>query len=230
MPIQEFPYTALIERLNDTSQDKDRISVLQQLYSLSKNPNQKNAIYTVNGIAAIAKILREGTLANISGSYSKITYLAAEILAFSFWSNPTYREEILRALVQNENSNNRSITSLHLSLLRNIEYDSIIERVLNKTMYKLQNSQSMHQCSSYVRLLNSLLISKNHLLTAGSKKSFIKNIRDTLEYATLISEESSIYGMTKRFFTRQNSLWYDLENMYKSLLPKQNRTRKRLTT
>lgn len=229
MLVQEPQLTSLIDRLNDTNQDEDRISALQQLYNLSKNTDQKNAIYAASGIVALAKILREGTLANIRCSHSEITYLAAEILAFSFWNNPTYREEILRTLVQNENINNRPLTPLHLNLLHNIAYDSILEKVLNKTMYRLQYSQSMIQCSVHVRLLNSLLISKNHLLTVGSKKSFTKNIRDTLKYTDSISEESSVYGMTKRFFTRQNSLWQDLKNMYQSLLEPQSQTRNTLT-
>lgn len=211
----KYPLLDLIDRLNDTNQEEDRILALQQL---SKNPDPKNAIYMTNGLKSITKILREGTPANIHCSHSNITYLAAEILAFSFWNNPTYRAEILRILVQNENINDRQLTPLHLNLLQNIAYDHTIERVLNKTMYKLQYSQSKHICSEHVRLLNSLLISKDHLLTCGTKKSFIKNIGETLKYAALISEESSIYGTTKRFFARQNSLWQDLENMYKSLL------------
>lgn len=224
MRIQELELTSLIERLNDTNQDEDRLLALRELHNLSKNPDQEHAIYAANGIVAIAKIVREGTLANIQCSNSQMTYVASTILAVSFWNNSTYREKILETLIQNKNINNRPKTQLHLNLLNDIAYDSILERVLNKTMYKLRYSRSEVQCLLHVRLLNSLLISRDHLLTSGSKISFTKNIMNTLHHTVLLSEQSSIHGMAKRFFTRQNSLWQDLQNMYQSLLKPKNQT------
>ncbi len=85
MPVKELNITSLIVLLNDkNAKDKDRISALYELYDLSKNPNQENAIYEANGIAAVVNILSEGTLANIPCSYSEVTYIAAQILPVLF--------------------------------------------------------------------------------------------------------------------------------------------------